>query len=179
MRLILSDPLASFADVFTDIETDRLRLRPLTEADRQAMVDIHTDPRTNRFNPAPPGVKEASEMFSGWLAHWAEHGFGYPAVFERGGTELLGMCGVRLREFHGEKVLNLGYRFRPSAWGKGYAVEAGRAVLAWCARELPAVPVLASVSIANKPSLRVAEHLGFTEYTEEMYEGAMSRHYRR
>jgi RimJ/RimL family protein N-acetyltransferase len=179
MPVILSDPLASFADVFTDIETDRLLLRPLHEADRQAMVDIHTDPRTNRFHPDPPDVPRASAMFSEWLAHWAEHGFGYPAVLERGGTEVIGMCGVRLREFHGGKVLNLGYRFRPSAWGKGYAVEAGEAVLEWCARELPSVPVLASVSIANKPSLRVAERLGFTEYTEEMYDGAMSRHYRR
>jgi len=179
MRIILSDPPASFADVFTDIETDRLLLRPPHEADRQAMVDIHTDPRTNRFHPDPPDVPRASVMFSDWLAHWAEHGFGYPAVLERGGTEVIGMCGVRLREFHGEKVLNLGYRFRPSAWGKGYAVEAGQAVLEWRARELPSVPVLASVSIANKPSLRVAERLGFTEYTEEMYDGAMSRHYRR
>lgn len=174
----LSDPRASFADVLTDIETDRLRLRPLTEADRQAMVDIHTDPRTNRFNPDPPDVPRASKLFSAWLAHWAEHGFGYLAVGERGGTEVLGVCGVRMREFHGEKVLNLGYRFRPSAWGKGYAAEAGRAVLEWRACELPGVPVLASVNVANKPSLRVAERLGFTEYTEEMYDGAFSRHYR-
>jgi RimJ/RimL family protein N-acetyltransferase len=179
MRAILSDPRASFADVFTDIKTDRLLLRPPAEADRRAMVDIHTDPRTNRFNPAPPDVPAASAMFSDWLAHWAGHGFGYPMVTERGNPEVIGMCGVRWREFHGEKVLNLGYRFRPSAWGKGYAVEAGLAVLEWCARELPSVPVLASVSVDNKPSLRVAERLGFTEYTEEMYEGALSRHYRR
>jgi RimJ/RimL family protein N-acetyltransferase len=179
MRAILSDPPVSFAGVFTDIETGRLLLRPLHEADRQAMVDIHTDPRTNRFHPDPPDVPRASESFTSWLEHWAEHGFGYLAVTEPGGAEVLGMCGVRLREFHGEKVLNLGYRFRPSAWGKGYAVEAGRAVLGWRAREQPSLPVLASVSVANKPSLRVAERLGFTEYTEEVYEGALSRHYRR
>jgi len=179
MRDILSDLLASFADVFTDIETDRLLLRPLHEADRQAMVDIHTDPRTNRFNPDPPDVPRASAMFSEWLVHWAEHGFGYPAVTERGGTEVIGRCGGRRRDFHGEKVLNLGYRVRPAAGGKGYAVEAGLAILEWGARELPSVPVLASVSTANKPSLRVAERLGFTEYTEEMYDGAFARHYRR
>ena len=164
--------------MLTDIETERLLLRPLREADRQAMVDIHTDPRTNRFHPDPPDVGRASELVTGWLAHWAEHGFGYLAVTERGAAEVIGLTGVRIREFQGEKVLNLGYRFRPSAWGKGYAVESARAVLGWRARELPGLPVLACVSVANKPSLRVAERIGFTEYTEEDYEGALSRHYR-
>jgi len=178
MPAILSDRHASFAIVLTDIETERLLLRPLREDDRQAMVDIHTDPRTNRFHPDPPDVAKASEQVTVWLAHWAEHGFGYRAVTELGGTQVIGLTGVRIREFHGEKVLNLGYRFRPEAWGKGYAVEAGRAVLDWCARELPSTPVLASVSVDNKPSLRVAERLGLTEYTEEFYEGAFSRHYR-
>ncbi|MFE0024292.1 GNAT family N-acetyltransferase [Amycolatopsis sp. NPDC059021] len=164
---------------FTELRTERLVLRPLREEDRQAMVDIHTDPRTNRFNPDPPDVATFSETYTAWLAHWAEHGFGYLAVTEAGGMEVLGVTGVRLREFCGERVLNLAYRYRPSAWGKGYAVEAAAAVVDWCARELPGIPVLASIAVTNKPSLRVAERLGFTDYTEEMYDGAYSRHYRR
>ena len=164
--------------MFTDIETERLRLRPLREADRQAMVDLHTDPRTNRFERDPPDVPKAVELFDKWLVHWAEHGFGYLVVTDHGG-EVLGLCGVRYRDFRGEKVLNLGYRFLPSAWGKGYAVEAGRAVLDWCAREQPGVPVVASVYLDNKPSIRTAERLGFTEYTEESHEGQFGRHYRR
>lgn len=165
--------------MLTDIETERLLLRPLREEDRQAMVDIHTDPRTNRFHPNPPDVAAASEMISAWLAHWTEHGFGYRAVTELGGTEVLGVTGVRSREFHGEKVLNLGYRYRPEAWGKGYAVEAAQGVLDWCAREQPSMTVLVSMAVANKPSIRVAERLGFTEYTVEPLDGALSRHYRR
>ncbi|MFC4078803.1 GNAT family N-acetyltransferase [Amycolatopsis samaneae] len=164
---------------FTELRTERLVLRPLREEDRQAMVDIHTDPRTNRFNPAPPDVATFSEVYTGWLAHWAEHGFGYLAVTEPGGTEVLGVTGVRFREFHGERVLNLAYRYRPSAWGKGYAVEAAGAVMDWCAGKLPGVPVLASITVTNKPSLRVAERLGFTDYILEDYDGAPSRHYRR
>lgn len=164
--------------MLTDIETARLILRPLREEDRQVMVDVHTDPRTNRFDPDPLDVAQASELVTTWLAHWAEHGFGYCAVTDRPAMEVIGLTGIRVRDFHGEKVLNLGYRFRPEAWGTGYAVEAARAILDWCARELPSMPVLASMNVANTPSIRVAERIGFTKYTEEFYGGAPSRHYR-
>ncbi len=165
--------------------TERLVLRPFVEADRQAVVDIQTDPRTNRFNPDPPDVAGTLLVFDSWLAHWAEFGYGYLAVRERGspevpdGADVIGMTGVRVRDFHGEKVLNLAYRFRPSAWGKGYAEEATRAAVEWAEREVAGVPVLISVAVANKPSLRVVEKLGFREYVEEDYEGALSRHFRR
>lgn len=142
------------------------------------MIDIHTDPRTNRFQSDPPTEEQASDLVTTWLAHWAEHGFGYCAVTNRSTAEVIGLTGIRVRDFHSEKVLNLAYRFRPETWGRGYAVEAARGILDWRARELPSVPVLASVNVANKPSIRVAERIGFTEYTEEFYDGAPSRHYR-
>jgi RimJ/RimL family protein N-acetyltransferase len=164
--------------VFADIETARLALRPLHEEHRQAMVDLHTDPRTNKFHPDPPDATQASENVTSWLAHWAEHGFGYFAVTRLGSADVIGLAGVRYRDFEGEQVLNLGYRFQPEVWGNGYAVEAVRGVLDWRARELPQVPVVASVNVINTPSVTVAERLGFTNYTESFYDGAPSRHYR-
>jgi RimJ/RimL family protein N-acetyltransferase len=83
-----------------------------------------------------------------------------------------------LRDFHGEEVLNLGYRFRPEVWGRGYAVEAARGVLSWHAGTRPRLPVLATIDVANRSSLRVAERIGFREYTEEVHLGAPARHYR-
>ncbi|ATY14376.1 N-acetyltransferase [Amycolatopsis sp. AA4] len=169
----------------TEIVTERLGLRRFVETDRQAVVDIHRDPETNRYNPHPPDTATTLVMFDSWLEHWATFGYGYLAVRERGrpaatdGSDVIGMTGVRNREFRGEKVLNLAYRFRPSAWGKGYAAEAARAAVEWAEREMSAVPVLISVSVTNTPSLRVVEKLGFREYVEEEYEGAVSRHFRR
>jgi hypothetical protein len=45
-----------------------------------------------------------------------EHGFGYCAVTTRPGSYLIGLTGIRVYDFHGEQVLNLGYRFRPEVW---------------------------------------------------------------
>ncbi|MEV0071163.1 MULTISPECIES: GNAT family N-acetyltransferase [unclassified Amycolatopsis] len=183
MTAILSDPAASVPGVLREmprkIETSRLVLHPFTEEDRAAVVAIQTDPATHRFNPDPPDTPTGDLLFDSWLAHWAEHGFGYCAVREQGGAEVLGLTGVRLRLFRGERVLNLAYRFAPSAWGRGYAVEAASAAVEWAERELPEIPVLISVNSTNAPSLRVVERLGFTQFEEEVYEGAVSRHFRR
>ena len=57
----------------------------------------------------------------------------------------------------------LGYLLLPEAWGRGYAVEAGAAVLDWFAGELPGVSVVLCTQTANEPSVRVAAKLGFAE----------------
>ncbi|MCZ4518026.1 GNAT family N-acetyltransferase [Rhodococcus ruber] len=164
--------------MFTDIETTRLILRPLRDEDRLAMVELHTDPRTTRFQSDPPDVAQVDLLVDSWLAHWTEHGYGYCAVSTRASPDVIGLAGVRVRDFHDERVLNLAYRFSPEVWGRGYAAEAAQAIVDWRARTLPWVPLVASVNVANERSGRVAERVGFTEYTEEFYDGAHSRHYR-
>jgi RimJ/RimL family protein N-acetyltransferase len=164
---------------FPAMRTDRLLLRPLREADRRTVIEIQTDPRTNRFNPNPPDLDETVGKFEHWLSHWAEYGFGYVAVIERETGEFLGIGGLQVRDFAGEDVLNLYYRFRPSAWGKGYASEMATTVVDWAEREVPKRPVVISVAHDNVPSIRVAERLGFTDYIESQYDGTLSRHYRR
>jgi RimJ/RimL family protein N-acetyltransferase len=165
--------------MFEDLDTERLSLRALRESDRRAMVELDTDARTNLFNPHPPSPGEADEKFGKWLRHWSDHGYGYVAITETGSDEIIGIGGVQTRELQGEKVLNLYYRFRPEAWGKGYATEMAMAVVAWAERELSTLPVVISVNVANGRSLRVAERLGFRKYVEEPYQGALSRHFRR
>nr|WP_245573990.1 GNAT family N-acetyltransferase [Amycolatopsis nigrescens] len=162
-----------------EIRTERLLLRPLRESDRAEVIEIQTDPRTNRFNPDPPSVAESEQKFDQWLTHWGEYGYGYLAAVEAGTGELLGVGGVANRRFGDEEVLNLYYRFSPGAWGKGYASEMAAAVVAWAEREVPERPVVISVSVENVPSIRVAERLGFTDYTVADYFGLLSRHYRR
>jgi RimJ/RimL family protein N-acetyltransferase len=62
----------------------------------------------------------------------------------------------------------LGYLFRPGAWGCGYAAEACAAALGWLAGALPGEPVVLFTQTANARSMRFAAKLGFTEV--ERYE---------
>jgi RimJ/RimL family protein N-acetyltransferase len=74
----------------------------------------------------------------------------------------------------------LGYLFRPGAWGCGYAAEACAAALGWFADGLPGEPVVLFTQTANVRSMRLAAKLGFTEverfqaYGAEQWFGAWS-----
>ncbi|WP_255956542.1 GNAT family N-acetyltransferase [Vibrio campbellii] len=48
---------------------------------------------------------------------------------ERTTGELVGYCGIESYNYKGESLVELGYRLKVSARGKGYAFEASSAVL--------------------------------------------------
>ncbi|NIH82059.1 GNAT family N-acetyltransferase [Amycolatopsis viridis] len=162
-----------------DIRTERLLLRPLRPDDRDDVVAIQTDPRTHCHDPAAPTRGEADVKFTAWLEHWNAHGFGYLAVLPLGSAELIGVGGLQHTQFDGLPLLNLYYRLRPTAWGRGYATELASAVVEWAERDLPGLPVQISVHTTNEPSLRVAERLGFTVCAESFSDGTTSQHFRK
>ncbi|RQO62411.1 N-acetyltransferase [Paucibacter sp. KBW04] len=145
------------------IETNRLLLRQPAAADLAAIFEIHADPITNRFNPGGPmrSTQEAEALLQGWLAHWQAQGFGYWAIASREQPEqLLGFGGIMAKPSLGPTGLNLYFRFRPQAWGQGYASEMALAALALAFEQLYAPAVLAVVRPANMPSRKTLERIG-------------------
>jgi len=55
---------------------------------------------------------------------------------------------------------NLYYRFKPAAWGRGYATEAAAAALRAAEAVAADSPIVARTRPHNEPSRRVAERLG-------------------
>ena len=145
------------------MHTDRLCLRRPAAADAPAVAQIQGDPATNTFNPNGPATAEqAAAMLASWMADWVRDAIGYWTVAEGCGEPVIGVAGVRRTgDVEAERaVLNLYYRFRPGAWGKGFAREAAAAAIE--AAEARAEPglVLALIREVNTPSVRVATALG-------------------
>lgn len=153
----------------TDIRTKRLLLRAPRADDVDVVVAIQTDPRTNRFHPSPPDAEAARNGLQTWLRHWSEHGFGTWLVEVSGAV--VGVGGLQHMTEDEESVLNLYYRFRPDAWGHGYATEMARAALTWADEHVPDVPVSVVTRPENTPSLAVAKKLGFTQHRERVKNG--------
>jgi ribosomal-protein-alanine N-acetyltransferase len=130
------------------IETERLLIRPPTDDERAAILELWFDPASERV---PPDV--ASEQVRAWVdaVPWG--------VWERETGELVGDCGLFFDEGHGE--WELAYGFRRDRWGRGYATEAARACVSHGFDELGLEKIVADVDSANPASVRVLEHCGF------------------
>ena len=109
--------------------TARLRLRPFTtsEADVEAWVELHADPRVNEFVGAYTR-EQAVQRLEHVERQWTERGHGLFAVESLEDGRLLGRSGLQYWEQWDEVEAAWTYRF--DAHGKGYATEAASALTA-------------------------------------------------
>jgi RimJ/RimL family protein N-acetyltransferase len=157
------------------IATTRLVLRKVAPADVDAMIALHADPEAVRFRPEGPGTPEQSRsLFTAWLDHWAEFGFGYWAIELVRTGELIGFGGLQLAYADDGPYLNVFYRLFPGSWGHGYAPEMVAAAVEWGHRAFPDLPILIITPTANTAARRVAAKMGFTEVRRAYFQGALS-----
>lgn len=143
----------------TLIETDRLRLRPLTTADVDAFVALHQDARVNRF-VGTYTRRQALERLTAIERQWATRGHGLCAVEHKETGEFIGRCGLQYwRQFD---EVEAAWTLRAEAWGQGYATEAARAAVDWGFEHLGLGAVTAMIRTGDDASERVAGRLGFT-----------------
>ncbi len=75
-------------------------------------------------------------------------------------AEVIGQIGVHHLEWRHWRA-EMTYILRRDLWGKGLAVEAGRALLQHCFKDLGLHRIEARAKPANKASIRVMEKMGF------------------
>jgi [ribosomal protein S5]-alanine N-acetyltransferase len=148
------------------VETDRLRLPPWDEAHGPLLAELSSDPRVVRHIALgePWQASFAREVSERQRGHWIEHGFGWRALVRKTTEEAIGFAALN---FLGDGAVGLeadefeiGWWLSPSAWGKGFAVEGGRAMLTEAFGRIEAPSVVARIQPSNAPSIRVASALG-------------------
>ena len=146
------------------LETERLILRRVTEADADDLFALHNDPDVMRFlnggKPTPRDVIER-ETLPRWLSYYERYaGFGFWVVIERDTEAFLGWFHFRPPDEREPENVELGYRLHKAAWGKGYASEASRALIRKGFTELGVQRVFAGTMAVNTRSRRVMEKAG-------------------
>ena len=146
------------------LETDRLVLRRLTEADVDNLYDLDSDPAVMRFlnggTPTPRDVIQR-EILPRYLRYYDRfEGYGFWAAIEKASGEFLGWFALHPVEGSDPDNVALGYRLRKSAWGKGYATEGTRALIRKGFTELGMRRVFATTYEDNIASRRVMEKAG-------------------
>jgi ribosomal-protein-alanine N-acetyltransferase len=166
------------------VETDRLRLRSLTDADLAGLHGIYGEAETMRFIGAsgrPTEGLEGTRRVLDWLQREeAQHGFGLWAVDERDGDPLVGVAGLLWEEGHGPEVEAV-YLVRRDRWGRGYATEAARAALEIGHGQLGMPRIVALAYPENVASQRVMAKAGMrpdgetTAYGRQMVRAVSER----
>ena len=110
------------------LETERLRLRPVTKADLDEVVRLHEDPEVAEFM-GTPDREWLEEWVEGSDREWAELGYGRMVILDRDSGEFLGRTG--LKRWPQFEETETGWALRPEVRGQGFATEAARAVLEW------------------------------------------------
>ena len=147
------------------IETKRLLLRPLTAADLDDLVALDSDPAVMRYlsgGPATPRAVVAAEIIPRSLGFARDFpGFGVWAATERATGRFVGWFSFHPDDPAQPDEAALGYRLRREAWGRGYATEGSRALLALGFGALGVTRATATTYEENAGSRRVLEKLGF------------------
>lgn len=151
-----------------NLETPRLALRPLVRADLGAWFAMDLDPQVARFIwGAPPDPhKHRESLRRRFDAGWPKAG-GVWAVEDRAEPGFLGWCGVFPLEETG--LIEIGYRYRPQAWGRGLATEAAARVLDHGFRGFAFDPIVAVSHPDNRASHRVLEKIGLVRQADAVH----------
>jgi len=158
------------------LTTDRLILREFVENDWPAVLAYQRDPRYLRYthwiDRSPQEVKQFVQMFIS--QQFAQPRTKYQfAVVLKDNQRLIGNCGIRLAvprlhwslaarmsESVGAHEADIGYEFAPEHWGRGYATEAARAIVAFGFIELHLHRISAWCIADNTSSAHVLEKIG-------------------
>ncbi len=142
------------------LETDRLVIRPWQPEDRPAYKALVTDTAVTQYihNGLPFTEDEIDDWLGRQARQLAEFDMCMGAAVEKATGAVVGIAGTQ--PLGTTTDLELGWIFARSAWGKGYATEAGAAAMAHVLETLGRPRAVAIIDPDNEPSKRVAARLG-------------------
>ncbi|TWB55341.1 RimJ/RimL family protein N-acetyltransferase [Rhizobium sp. ERR 922] len=151
-------------------ETERLILLPRTIADLDDCIAMDRDPEVTRFIPGLWQDEDAHRTFvKGRIEADFGDGLGYWSIrAKERPKQFLGWILLIPADAVGPDI-EIGWRLNRRAWGKGYATEAARPVLAHAFQTLELDRVIADIAPGNAASIRVAQKLGLSQPRKTTY----------
>ena len=137
------------------IRTARLKLRRRHEKDIPFMLDLFNNDEVRQYLGGYPPRDEAAMRYmirrrtsTDWVVALSDT------------DEYIGEC--MLLKIVDNYLAEVGYFFRRSYWGQGYAEEAVSAVISYCADTLHLSRLCAAIDDRNDRSKKFIEKLGFS-----------------
>ncbi|MFD5813174.1 GNAT family N-acetyltransferase [Streptomyces sp. NPDC127038] len=151
----------------TYLETERLALRRFTADDADLLIELDSDPAVMRYltggEPTEPQIVRDLYL-PNILAGYERWGgdLGLFAAHEKDGGAFIGWFILRPERDGPLDEVELGYRLRQAAWGRGYATEGSRALLGKAFTQLGVRLVWAETMTVNHGSRNIMKKLDMT-----------------
>lgn len=149
------------APAYPALSTERLLLQPLQESHAEGLHPAFADPEVMHYWDLPVSrsldetrrrVRFSMSFSPDWHRAWV--------VSSRGGATVMGLVNYHHRESWNAR-LEIGYLLGRAHQGRGYMGEAVARLLAHCFDDLGTHRIEVTIEPTNRPSIRVAERLGF------------------
>jgi len=149
-------------------KSERLGFRNWTNNDLEVLSEINSDPEVMEYFPSILSEKETEDLLKRLIRHYDEKGYTYYAVETLEIGELIGFIGLAYQTFKTEfcPAIDIGWRLKKSAWGKGYATEGAKRCLEYAFNELKINKIFSICVIENKKSENVMKKIGMIKKGE-------------
>lgn len=166
-------------------ETERLILRELMPSDIEGMFELDSNPEVHKYlgNEPVKSREEIEEVIDYIRQQYKDRGIGRWAAIEKASGDFIGWSGLKLNI--GEKdMLNgkqhfydIGYRFIPRYWGKGYATESALVALDYGFKVKQYETITGIALIDNIGSNKVLRKIGLKHTEDFIHEDTIASWY--
>ena len=162
------------------IQSQRLYVRTWKQSDLDALYHVMSEPQTHLYTQQEPWSREYTQLWLEWhLDHrigWGVGTFNCPLIL-RATDQLIGDVGLN-PFLEDEYIPEIEWQIGPEHWGKGYATEVGRAMLAYGFQEAGFPAIMGFALSQHVASRRVMEKLGMTYLHDKEDHGQTKSFYR-
>ena len=155
-------------------ETERLILREILPTDIDGMFELDSDPIVHKYlgNKPVKTIEEIEKVIQFIRQQYDKRGIGRWAAIEKSSGDFIGWSGLKLNQGEREALngrlsfFDVGYRFIPRYWGKGYATESALVALDYGFKVKQYKTIAGIALIDNIASNKVLQKIGLN-YIED------------
>lgn len=149
-------------------KSKRLGFRNWTNEDSDEFSKLNSDEEVMKHFPKTLSKNEVKEFIGRLKKHYDKNGYTYYATEIIETKEFIGMIGLAYQEYKSNftPAIDIGWRLKRDAWGKGYATEGAKRCLEYAFNELEINKIISVCTVKNKKSENVMKKIGMTKKGE-------------
>lgn len=140
----------------------RLGFRNWDKTDLEEFSKLNADKEVMAHFPKILSEQETADFMFRLQKHFLDKGYTYFACQELDTQAFIGFIGLAYQEYQSDftPAIDIGWRLKKSAWGKGYATEGAKRCLDYAFNHLNIQKIVAVCPLTNVKSEQVIKKIG-------------------